>query len=66
MPLFEYRCRECEEHFEKLVGMTASRESETCPRCGSADVARQYSAFATAARTGPGGQVSCSADSGFG
>ena len=44
MPLYEYVCMECEEHFEELVGMEAP--DPACPRCLSGRVSRQFSVFA--------------------
>lgn len=44
MPIYEYRCQQCEQCFEKLV-LTIDREPEelSCPGCGSADVQRLIS-----------------------
>jgi putative FmdB family regulatory protein len=33
MPLYEYRCRECDHTYEKLERMSAP-SSGTCPECG--------------------------------
>jgi len=48
MPIFEYRCNQCDKHFETLV-----RASETvaCPSCGGTSLKKQLSAFAVG---GPG------------
>jgi len=45
MPLFEYRCLGCGREFEVLV---ASGETPRCPSCGSAELKKLLSAFATA------------------
>ncbi|HEV8118462.1 MAG TPA: zinc ribbon domain-containing protein [Thermoanaerobaculia bacterium] len=43
MPIYEYRCRECEARFERFV----SGESRTaCPECESRRVDRLLSVFA--------------------
>jgi putative FmdB family regulatory protein len=44
MPIYEYACMECEEHFEELV----RRDDQVvcCPSCGAAKVLKQFSAFA--------------------
>ena len=48
MPIYDYVCMSCESHFEELVGM--SDPDPTCPDCGNAKVAKQFSkAFAAAA-----------------
>ncbi len=44
MPVYEYACMECEEHFEELVRMDA--DAPPCPNCGANDVLRQLSVFA--------------------
>ena len=35
MPVYEYVCSVCSKKFSLLVGVTAERESEKCPHCGS-------------------------------
>ena len=64
MPIYEYACMECEEHFDELVlseGLVV-----TCPGCGAAKVLRQLSAFAVhgssskpSFATGSGGGGGC-------
>ena len=44
MPIYEYRCEDCEKPFEKLV--RAFREEVACPACGSGEVERLLSTFA--------------------
>jgi putative FmdB family regulatory protein len=55
MPIYEYRCEDCETAFEKLV--RAFREEVACPRCGSTELERLLSTFAMSgtgsAGTGP-------------
>ena len=66
MPIYEYACMQCEEHFEELV--RTSDQVVTCPGCGAAKVVRQLSAFAVhgaaakpsfAGPTGAGGGGGC-------
>lgn len=33
MPLYEYRCKNCEHQFEKIQSFSAPEEKE-CPQCG--------------------------------
>ncbi|MGH9310237.1 MAG: FmdB family zinc ribbon protein [Vicinamibacterales bacterium] len=40
MPIFEYRCGDCERAFEAFV--TADRSAE-CPSCGSVKLVKQLS-----------------------
>jgi putative FmdB family regulatory protein len=44
MPIYEYACMECEEHFDELV--RRDDQIVACPSCGAADVLKQVSAFA--------------------
>jgi putative FmdB family regulatory protein len=47
MPIYEYTCTDCENHFEKFVrSMTASTEV-TCPKCGGTHVKKGWSLFGT-------------------
>ena len=43
MPIYEFVCMGCEEHFEELVRGDMQVE---CPRCGATKVAKQLSTFA--------------------
>ena len=43
MPIYEYRCKECGEEFEKIV---RSGTEINCPECSSDQVRRMMSAFA--------------------
>lgn len=47
MPIYEYECRGCSRHVSLLVRSLASREAPRCPRCGSAELSRLMSRFAT-------------------
>ncbi len=50
MPIFEYRCDTCGEHFEKLV----RRDTEVeCPKCASHDLSQQLSTFSAHANAAP-------------
>jgi len=46
VPIYEYRCAECEERFEELLSAAAAA-APRCPRCNSEDVVRLFSPFAT-------------------
>ena len=61
MPIYEYACMECEDHFEELV--RSSEQVVTCPSCGAAKVLKQFSSFAV---HGSGSKASSVASSGGG
>jgi putative FmdB family regulatory protein len=44
MPIYEYACMECEEHFDELV--RSEQQVVTCPSCGAGKVLKQLSSFA--------------------
>jgi len=48
MPLYEYACRDCEQHFEVLQRMGADASGLHCPGCGATRPRRLLSTFATA------------------
>jgi putative FmdB family regulatory protein len=43
MPIYEFRCEDCEQEFEMLV--FGSNDAITCPKCSGANLARLMSAF---------------------
>ncbi|NIT04179.1 zinc ribbon domain-containing protein [Candidatus Saccharibacteria bacterium] len=45
MPIFEFRCEECKEQFEALVGQGRQVSDLKCPKCGGQDLAKLFSAF---------------------
>ena len=44
MPIYEYTCRDCANEFEALV---RTGTVPTCPACGSVELEKQLSVFAT-------------------
>jgi len=48
MPLYEYICKECGHHFEKMVRFSEANQLPECPECKSRDTQKQISTFATA------------------
>jgi putative FmdB family regulatory protein len=54
MPLYEYHCRNCDRSFEMLRRMTDDDTDVRCPHCGSDQVERELSAFASFAPDGSG------------
>ncbi len=47
MPIYEYRCSECGEKFEKLLLSISSTPQVECPRCGGRKVEKLVSLFGT-------------------
>jgi putative FmdB family regulatory protein len=45
MPIYEYKCRGCENEFEVLV-MPRSKSTPECPSCHGQDLEQLLSAFA--------------------
>lgn len=64
MPIFEFVCGNCGEDFEELLSRAeVDAGGVCCPKCGSAEVERRLSGFATA---GDGGGSSDGAGCGAG
>jgi putative FmdB family regulatory protein len=66
MPIYEYRCRDCGQLFQKLQSMTTGSDGVSCPKCNSIRVERQLSAFASGSSRGSSGSSSSCAPSGGG
>ncbi len=47
MPIYEYRCPHCRARFSLLALRPGQEQPARCPRCGSAEVQRLVSRFAT-------------------
>jgi putative FmdB family regulatory protein len=45
MPIYEYRCEECDELFEIFVRSFSQQTRLTCPKCGSQRVKKAVSLF---------------------
>jgi putative FmdB family regulatory protein len=71
MPLYEYRCKNCQKRVEVLVPSgTAARDLE-CPECGKKKLEKLFSTFAAhggstgASAAEPCGSPGCPRTSGF-
>ncbi len=65
MPLYEFTCTKCGKTFEELVAAGLDALGVTCPECGSGDVEKLVSRFASAgASGGSAGPSSCGPGSG--
>ncbi len=50
MPIYEYICEDCNEHFEKIV--INKQQEIACPKCSSKKAAIQLSVFAASSSGG--------------
>lgn len=57
MPIYEYRCSDCNHDFEELV--LSPRESVSCPSCKSPRLERRPSLFASRAAREASGKGGC-------
>ena len=57
MPIYEYRCNQCEREFEQYVPSTQA--AVACPGCQSARITRRLSGFGTLAGGGMTGGGGC-------
>jgi putative FmdB family regulatory protein len=67
MPLYEFTCEKCGATFEELVGAGLEGLGLTCPECGSEEIEKLVSRFASAGSTstsGGSGGGSCGPGSG--
>ncbi len=58
MPLYEYRCTECNTDFEELVNVSKAENENyapPCPKCGSKKTRRILSAAAVRSGAGSAG-----------
>ncbi len=53
MPIYEYRCKKCNNTFEKLV-FAGEEDDVKCPECGNKDVEKVISAFSFMGTAGIG------------
>ena len=47
MPIYEYRCQDCGEKFDKLVRSSTDQAELICPNCGSKQAEKLMSLFGT-------------------
>lgn len=48
MPLYEYQCEQCQHRFEVFQHLGQGADGMRCPKCGSENVKRVWSTFASA------------------
>ena len=48
MPIFEFKCKDCGEKFEKLL-FSSDKDKIKCPKCNSENVNKVFSVFSSKA-----------------
>ena len=51
MPIYSYKCSDCEEKFDKLVGVTSETVELKCPNCGSKKIKKALATFSVQAKS---------------
>lgn len=65
MPMYEYACKSCQGTFTKLRRMDQSDHDISCPSCGTEEVQRKLSVFASFSKSSSG-EVMATAGTGGG
>ncbi|MBN2583054.1 MAG: zinc ribbon domain-containing protein [Planctomycetes bacterium] len=67
MPIYEFHCDDCGADFEELFRSVRERRRPSCDKCGSGNVHKKFSTFATSSADGRsasgGGCGSCTRSS---
>jgi putative FmdB family regulatory protein len=45
MPIYTYRCKNCGEKFDLLIGVTSDKEEYKCKKCHSENIEKTLSPF---------------------
>ena len=59
MPIYEYRCEECDEDFEVFVRSPSQKANLICPKCESHKVDKVVSLFGVGGATSSTAGASC-------
>lgn len=54
MPIYEYHCSDCGDDFERFLRSMFSKETITCPSCGSEHVNKALSLFGSTSSSSGG------------
>lgn len=60
MPIYEYRCLDCDNTFQLLQRVGATSKGVACPKCSGTHVERLLSCFASASAGSAVSQAGCS------
>jgi len=45
MPIYSYRCKDCQNTFDLLIGVTSDQAELKCEKCGSANIEKTMGSF---------------------
>ncbi len=63
MPIYEFRCKECDEVTEFITAVSNNTETFTCSKCGSKDLEKLLSITNISSYPSPkGGKTCCGRD----
>ena len=66
MPIYEYKCKNCGEIFEKFQSLGASNDNISCPKCNTPRPDRIFSAFSSSGiASSSGSGIGCSSSGPF-
>ncbi len=57
MPIYEYRCLDCDRPFETLI--RPGRDTAACPICCGANLSRELSVFASHSSSNGASEAAC-------
>ena len=60
MPIYEFQCDNCGQAFEELVFSSSAIDQLTCPECGSQEIHKLISTFASKVSSGSSSSFSAS------
>jgi len=64
MPIYEYRCKQCGNKFDKLVKLSTKTSDIECPKCGERKAEKSVSLFGTSGAASSGGSFGASSSCG--
>lgn len=65
MPIYEFKCRDCDRDFARFVRIGASEKDLQCPHCDSGAVERIISSFSSSCAGNETSSAAAPACSGF-
>ncbi len=58
MPIYEYKCNNCDKKFEFFHKSIKSEEHVTCPQCNSSEIVKVFSKFSASVSSSSSGNYS--------